>query len=82
MPSIRAQKTRAADLVVNDLVVVELKAKIEIHPVDKAQTLSYLRLMKLPVGLLINIHEEKLINGVHRILNNLLQSERAQNFCH
>ena len=58
-----------ADLVVNGLVVVELKAKSAIHPVDKAQTLSHLRLMKLRVGLLINFHEEKLVDGVHRIIN-------------
>ena len=58
-----------ADIVVNGLVVVELKAKSAIHPVDKAQVLSHLRLMKLRVGLLINFHEEKLIDGVHRISN-------------
>ena len=58
-----------ADLLVNGHVVVELKAKSVIHPVDKAQTLSHLRLMKLRIGLLINFHEEKLVNGVHRIVN-------------
>lgn len=58
-----------ADLIVNGIVVVELKAKSAIHPVDKAQTLSHLRLMKLRVGLLINFHEVKLIDGVSRIIN-------------
>ena len=58
-----------ADLLVNKQIVVELKAKTTIHPVDKAQTLSHLRLLKLRVGLLINFHEEKLIDGVHRIIN-------------
>ncbi len=58
-----------ADLLVNGQVVVELKAKSSIHPVDKAQILSYLRLMNLRVGLLINFHEEKLVDGVHRIVN-------------
>lgn len=58
-----------ADLIVNGSVVVELKAKSAIHPVDKAQTLSHLRLMKLRVGLLINFHEVKLIDGVSRIIN-------------
>jgi GxxExxY protein len=57
------------DLLVNKVVVVELKAKIAIHPVDKAQTLSHLRLLNLRVGLLINFHEEKLVDGVHRIIN-------------
>ena len=58
-----------ADLVVNGLVVVELKAKSDIHPVDKAQTLSHLRLLKLRFGLLMNFHEERLVDGVHRIVN-------------
>ena len=59
-----------ADLLVNRLVIVELKAKTALHPVDKAQTLSHLRLMKLSVGLLINFHEVKLVDGVNRIVNN------------
>jgi GxxExxY protein len=58
-----------ADLLVDRLVVVELKAKAAIHPVDQAQTLSHLRLMNLSVGLLINFHEAKLVDGVHRIVN-------------
>ena len=58
-----------ADILVNRLVVVELKAKSTIHPVDKAQTLSHLRLMGLPVGLLINFHEVKLVDGLSRIVN-------------
>ena len=58
-----------ADLVVNSLVVVELKAKSALHPVDHAQILSHLRLMGLSVGLLINFHEVKLVDGVHRIVN-------------
>jgi len=58
-----------ADLLVNRRVVVELKAKTAIHPVDKAQTLSHLRLLGLRFGLLINFHEVKLVDGVHRIVN-------------
>jgi GxxExxY protein len=58
-----------ADLIVNGQVVVELKAKSVIHPVDKAQTLSHLRLLGFRIGLLINFHEVKLVDGVHRIVN-------------
>ena len=58
-----------ADLLVNGLVVVELKAKTAIHPVDEAQTLSHLRLLNLRFGLLINFHEERLVDGLHRIVN-------------
>lgn len=58
-----------ADLIVGGLVIVELKAKSALHPVDKAQTLSHLRLTGLRIGLLINFHEVKLVDGVHRIIN-------------
>jgi GxxExxY protein len=58
-----------ADLVVNGLIVVELKAKATIHPADEAQVLSHLRLMNLRLGLLINFHEPKLVDGVRRVIN-------------
>jgi len=58
-----------ADLIVNSLVLVELKAKSSIPPVDRAQTLSHLRLLGLRIGLLINFHEEKLVDGIVRIVN-------------
>ncbi|MCB9949772.1 MAG: GxxExxY protein [Planctomycetaceae bacterium] len=59
-----------ADLIVADQVIVECKAKENIHPVDKAQVLSHLRLTNLQVGLLINFHELVLKNGISRIVNN------------
>ena len=45
-----------ADLVVDGRVVVEIKCKEVLHPVDQAQLLSHLRLLDLQVGLLINFH--------------------------
>ena len=59
-----------ADLLVNSLVVVELKAKEKIHPIDKSQLLSHLRLLNLQVGLLLNFHEKDLKDGIQRIVNN------------
>ena len=59
-----------ADLLVEGLVIVECKAKEKFHPVDKAQVLSHLRLLKLQVGLLINFHELVLKDGIQRIVNN------------
>ena len=59
-----------SDLLVDDRVFVECKAKDKIHPVDRAQTLTHLRLLKLQVGLLINFNVVKLVTGVHRIVNN------------
>ena len=68
------------DLLVNNQIVVELKAKSKVHPVDKAQILSHLRLMNLRFGLLINFHEEKLIDGVHRIVNGLRKVTELYHF--
>jgi GxxExxY protein len=57
------------DLLVNDAVVVELKAVEAVHPVHRAQVLSYLRLMEKQLGLLINFHVDRLVLGVDRIVN-------------
>ena len=57
------------DLLVNDAVVVELKAVEAVHPVHRAQVLSYLRVMDKQLGLLINFHVERLVLGVDRIVN-------------
>jgi len=58
-----------ADLIVNWEVVVEVKCKEAIHPVDQAQLLSYLRLLDLQVGLLINFHVVALKDGIKRMVN-------------
>jgi GxxExxY protein len=59
-----------ADLVVDNRVVVELKCKEQLHPVDEVQLLSHLRLLNLRVGLLINFHVVHLKEGIRRIVNN------------
>lgn len=58
-----------ADLVVNREVVVEIKCKEALHPVDQAQLLSHLRLLHLQVGLLINFHVAVLKDGIKRMVN-------------
>lgn len=52
--------TLVLDLVINDLIIVELKAVEVIIPVFKAQLLSYLKLTGKPKGLLINFHCENI----------------------
>ncbi len=52
--------TLVLDLIVNDLIIVELKAVEVIIPVFKAQLLSYLKLTGKPKGLLINFHCENI----------------------
>ena len=59
-----------ADLVVEGRVVVEIKCKEALHPVDHAQLLSHLRLLDIQVGLLINFHVVQLKDGIKRVVNN------------
>jgi GxxExxY protein len=49
-------------------VLVEAKAVEQILPVHKAQLLSYMKLLDVPLGLLINFHEPKLTDGVARLI--------------
>jgi len=58
------------DLLVEDIVIVELKAVEKMLPLYDAQILSYLRLRRLEVGLLINFNVVKLKEGLRRIVNN------------
>jgi len=59
------------DLLVEDRVLVELKALTKVLPVHEAQLLSYLRLGGYPVGLLINFHVPLLRDGIRRMVNQL-----------
>ena len=59
------------DLLVEGRVVVELKSVEKLAPVHSKQLLTYLRLMNLSVGLLINFGAATLNEGLHRIVHNL-----------
>jgi GxxExxY protein len=67
-----------ADLLIESRVVVELKSVEKLAPVDSKQLLTYLRLMHLPVGLLINFDAATLKEGLHRIVNNLPSSASSR----
>ncbi|MDB6112825.1 MAG: hypothetical protein JWR69_4575 [Pedosphaera sp.] len=56
------------DMLVEKCLLVELKSVQEVLPIHKAQLLSYMKLLDIPVGLLINFHEMKLVDGVHRMI--------------
>lgn len=56
------------DVLVDDSLLLELKAVEKVLPIHKAQLLSYMKLLDVPIGLLINFHELKLIDGVHRMI--------------
>ncbi len=59
------------DLLINNNVLIELKSIKNLLPIHYAQTLTYLRLSGIKLGLLINFNEKILKNGIHRIANNL-----------
>ncbi|MEM8867611.1 MAG: GxxExxY protein [Verrucomicrobiota bacterium] len=57
------------DLIINKKLLIELKSVEAVTPIHKAQTLSYLRLLQFPVGLLINFNVARLTEGVSRLYN-------------
>ncbi|HXR04312.1 MAG TPA: GxxExxY protein [Verrucomicrobiae bacterium] len=56
------------DVLLEDCLLLELKSVQEILPVHKAQLLSYMKLLDVPAGLIINFHEMKLVDGVVRLI--------------
>ncbi|HEV8285024.1 MAG TPA: GxxExxY protein [Chitinophagaceae bacterium] len=62
------------DLLVEDLIIVELKAVETMHPVFSAQLLSYLKLAEKPKGLLINFHTENISKGTISLVTELFRS--------
>jgi GxxExxY protein len=59
------------DLVVEDLIVIELKTVEKILPIHEAQLLTYLKLTDKKLGLLLNFNSATLKDGIKRIANNL-----------
>ena len=55
-------------MLVEGCVLVEVKAAEKILPIHKAQLLSYMKLLNVPLGLLINFHEIKVTDGVTRLI--------------
>jgi len=62
------------DLLVDDRVIVELKSVDKVQDIHKKQLLTYLRLAKKPLGLLINFNEPLIKDGITRIINEPLQA--------
>lgn len=59
------------DMVIDNKVLIEVKSVETLAPVHFAQTLTYLKLSGLKLGLLINFNNKYLKDGIHRIVNNL-----------
>ena len=60
-----------ADLIVNQKVLIELKSVEKLLPVHGKQVRTYLKLTGLKLGMLINFNEDKLTNGITRVVNGL-----------
>ena len=56
------------DVLADGCLLLELKAVQEVHPIHKAQLLSYMKLMDVPLGLLLNFHETTLVDGISRMI--------------
>lgn len=59
------------DLLVNDKVIIEVKAVEKNHPIYQTQLLTYLRLAEKKLGLVINFGEGKVTEGIQRVVNGL-----------
>ena len=68
---IRLSADLRIDLLVDDLLIIELKSVDNVAPIHKAQLLTYLRLTNLRLGLLINFNERLLKDGISRVVNGL-----------
>jgi GxxExxY protein len=62
------QEDLRLDILVENCILVEAKSVTKILPIHKAQLLSYMKLLNVPIGLLINFNEMRLIDGVHRLI--------------
>jgi GxxExxY protein len=59
------------DLIIEDKLIIEIKAVKELLDVHLAQTLTYLKLSNCKLGLLINFNEARVKRGIRRVVNNL-----------
>lgn len=66
---VRVEVGFRADVVMGEKLLIELKAVERIVPVHKAQVITYLKLMRFPLGLLVNFNEVLIKHGIQRVLN-------------
>jgi len=66
--SLKVEDGLRLDLLVDNLVIIELKAQENYHPVWEAQLLSYLKLTNKRLGMLINFHVPLMKNGIKRLI--------------
>jgi GxxExxY protein len=74
---VRLSANLRLDLIVERRVIIDLKAKDQVTGIDKAKLRTYLRLADKRLGLIINFHVERLVDGITRVVNNLIEKETA-----
>ncbi|MBN1184851.1 MAG: GxxExxY protein [Bacteroidales bacterium] len=68
---VKQQVGYRVDLLVNNLVILEIKSVESLAPVNFSQLLTYLKLSDIKLGLIINFNSKILKDNIHRIVNNL-----------
>ena len=63
------------DILVENKVIIEVKSVSQYNPIFEAQTLTYLRMLNLKLGLVINFGERLVKDGIHRVVNGI-ESQR------
>jgi GxxExxY protein len=64
------------DFLIEEVIVLELKAVTCVDPIHKAQLLTYLRLTNLNLGFILNFNVTKMRSGIHRFVHNLCETEQ------
>jgi GxxExxY protein len=65
------------DLLVEGLVIVEVKSVTGLAPVHSAQLLTYLKLTGVEVGLILNFNASRLVDGIKRVVNGYKDADEA-----
>ena len=68
---VRLPTAYRADIIVEDEIILELKATETDNPIYAKQLYTYLRLYNKRLGLIINFNRERLVEGLKRVVNNL-----------
>lgn len=66
----KLDKNFRIDILIEDIIIIEIKSVYEIYPIDEAQLVSYMRLADIKLGYLLNFNEILLKDGIRRKVNN------------
>ena len=75
---VRLSANLRLDLIVEQRVIIDLKAKDQVTGIDKAKLRTYLRLSDRRLGLIINFHVERLVDGITRVVNKLTEPDPTE----